>query len=279
MTRSVIATLSFFFLVPVFLQADVLVDDFSDGYTDHQPIVGTNGWGGTGQAAWFQARPTAAGDPAFLGDRFGSLNNNAQGTSATNSWLYRSFSAVSTGTLRATMDVLYQASGSTGLNSCEIYLSDGDKTPGSDYAVGSVATVSVGKGGLRVFDENMWPITNVDLANDQWYRFQIDMDLDARIWGLQVAEWTDSTLGSFVQAVHPSMEGEVSEFEFRDASADDVGLLEFLATDNVMDDSAGRGFLIDNVVAPEPASLLLLSLFGPTLLGRRKRTGLSVKQR
>lgn len=271
MNRSLALTLTFFSLFSSVGSADIIIEDF-ETFAEGQVLPGTDGWAGLGQAGWFQARAPQPGGPAALGGRVASLSNNAEGTSATPAWLNQSFTPVTGGSSSLFFDVLFQASGATGLNSCEIYLSDADKTPGlTNYDVGTLATINVGKGGLLVHDGNFWPVINVSLTNDQWYRFKIDVDLDGRTWGLQIADWSGETLGAYVQAQRPSTTGTESVFGFRDDSIDDLGMLEFLAADDIMDDPAGRGFLVDNInVVPEPLSLGLL-LGGGALLLRKPR--------
>lgn len=269
MTRSVIATLSFFFIVPIFLQADIFTEDFEGGlYTDGQAIVGTHDWAGIGQAGWFQARATGPSDPAFLGEFYGSLSNNAQGTSSTDSWLYQQVPVVSSGSARAVFDARFSAGGTGGLDSCIVYVSDSDRTPGSAYHEETIASIKVDQGDFfTVHHINWMPVLNVPFDSDTWYRLAIDVNLTGRTWSLQITPWNGSSWGGTLQAEVP---GGITDFAFRGTTADDVGLMEFLAMGDVMNDPSGRGFMIDNVAVPEPASLLLLSAFSPVLLGRRK---------
>jgi hypothetical protein len=248
--------------------AALLSEDF-ESYAAGASIAGANGWAEIGRGEWFQANAATPSDPAFLQTRYADLSNNGHnpnGDLEPNSWLYRSFASQNSGVVTMAFNVLFELGGQ--VDSCNIYLSDGDKTPAENNYNDIAAAVTVGTAGLRVHDGGGWRVVeNISIKNDTWYRFTIGASLDLNAWGLLVAEYSGETLGAAVAA---SYNGS-PVFGFRDGTIDDIGMLEFMTHSNIMSDAGGEGFLVDNIYGvPEPASAILMSLGAIALLRRRK---------
>jgi hypothetical protein len=235
-------------------------------YDSDQPIIERNGWAELGRGEWFEANATVSGDPSFLGTRYGSLSNNGRGQELSMAWVNHTFDKFSSGILAVGFDVLFQAGGTGGLESCSIYLSDGDKVPGITNTNLIAAAVTVGVNGLRVHDGGWQVVDSFALENNAWYHFILTVDLTQQTWGMTAAKYTGDVLGSPVTA---SFAGD-SDFAYRDAAVDDVGLIEFCNAFNVTNDSLHRGFLIDNLNVPEPGVTCLLPA-GVAFLKRRRR--------
>jgi hypothetical protein len=235
-----------------------------EGYADGASIAGAGGWNEAGVGDWFEARATTTGDPAFLGSRYGDLSNNGNGASYNEGWVFKSFTKVTTGLVVLEYDALFQAAGASGLDGCYVYLSDGDRTP-AEYDYSAIATgVGVDTDGLRVYDNGWRVVDNFAVTNDTWYHFLVTANLDAKTYQVTAAQYTGDVLGG---ATTVSYSG-VSTFGFRDPTVDDIGMAEFMAGILVMNDTSGRGFFVDNIQTPEPATGLVLLLGG--LLWRRK---------
>ncbi len=240
-----------------------------ESYDAGQQISGTNGWEACVYGAWFQANATGTGDPSCLGDRYADLSNNDQGTKEENAWLFHSFDASTAGFVEIQFDARFNAVGEGGLDTCKIHLCDSDRTPDTNSTLQAVG-ISADTTGLRIHDGGWREVDDSsEIQNDVWYHFWIDVDLDVQSWRLDIAAYSGDSLGAPTAV---SWDNGDTIFAFRDSNVNDLGLIEFLATADVMNDDNDepRGFHVDNISVPEPAGLAILSLAAGMALRRKK---------
>jgi hypothetical protein len=237
-------------------------EDF-ESYSAGATLAGSNGWLENGLGNFFQANAAVSGDPSFLGTRYADLSRNTNPATADDAWLWQSFTSVASGTLILEFDTNFQASGD--LDACTIFLSGPDRTPGlmpNDLAAG----ISVDLDGLRVFDGGWRVVTNFNIVNDTWYHSKMTVDMDNQTWQLEMGAYSGDTLDPLTLIAYSSDD----TFTFIDNTVTEIGMIEFSTTYDIMSDPAGRGFYVDNVNVPEPATLSLLGIAGFLTLRRRK---------
>lgn len=250
---------------------------FSEDFESYDPgdaIAGENGWTENYLGDWFEANATVPGtDPGFLGTRYADLGNNTNGTSLVPAILTQTFTKVTGGSLIVEYDACFRAAGPSGLESCNMYLSDGDRTSDVSETL-QAAAISVGQDGLVVDDGGWQIVQNFDIVNGTWYHAWITVDMDARTWQLAMAAYDVSeNLGTPTTVYYLDNDNAIVDtFAFRDpdTALDDIGMIEFSTSPLIMNDGSSRGFYVDNINVPEPATLSLLAVAG-VLTRRRKR--------
>ncbi len=247
----------------------VAVSSFASGFSENfesynvgQAITGTNDWQSSGLGGNFQANATVSGDPSVLGQRYADLSRNDNSPAEQDGWLWQTFDGVSAGTLTLEFDSRFQAAGA--LYSCTIFLCSSDRVP-SLSSVGQTVGISVDVNGLRIHDGGWRVVTNFNLLNDTWYHTQITVDFDAKTWQMAMGAYVGDTVGAMTTV---SYSGDDS-FTFIAPAVNDIGMIEFSTTPDIMNDPDARGFHVDNINVPEPATLSVLAIAGVLAMRRR----------